>query len=176
MSLSDKPFDIVVFGASGYTGRLVAEYLAAEYAGSDLKWAMAGRSLEKLAAVRAEMGISEAVELLAVDVDNPDSVTQMVDACQVVITTVGPYQLYGDELVKKCAERGTDYVDLTGEPSWMHETIASTAARPKHRARASFTAAASTPFRLTWVCIGCNNTPSPKRASRSPWSKAGSVP
>ena len=69
MSLSDKPFDIVVFGASGYTGRLVAEYLAAEYAGSDLKWAMAGRSLEKLATVRAEMGISEAVELLAVDVD-----------------------------------------------------------------------------------------------------------
>ena len=116
MSLSDKPFDIVVFGASGYTGRLVAEYLAAEYAGSDLKWAMAGRSLDKLAAVRAEMGISDAVELLAVDVDNPDSVTQMVDACRVVITTVGPYQLYGDELVKQCAERGTDYVDLTGEP------------------------------------------------------------
>lgn len=124
MSLSDKPFDIVVFGASGYTGRLVAEYLAAEYAGSDLKWAMAGRSLDKLAAVRAEMGISDAVELLAVDVDNPDSVTQMVEACRVVITTVGPYQLYGDELVKQCAERGTDYVDLTGEPSWMHETIA----------------------------------------------------
>ena len=108
MSLSDKPFDIVVFGASGYTGRLVAEYLAAEYAGSDLKWAMAGRSLDKLAAVRAEMGISDAVELLAVDVDNPDSVTQMVEACRVVITTVGPYQLYGDELVKQCAERGTD--------------------------------------------------------------------
>jgi len=124
MSLSDKPFDIVVFGASGYTGRLVAEYLAAEYAGSDLKWAMAGRSLDKLAAVRAEMGISDAVDLLAVDVDNPDSVTQMVEACRVVITTVGPYQLYGDELVKQCAERGTDYVDLTGEPSWMHETIA----------------------------------------------------
>ena len=84
MSLSDKPFDIVVFGASGYTGRLVAEYLAAEYAGSDLKWAMAGRSLNKLAAVRAEMGISEAVELLAVDVDNPDSVTQMVEALSLI--------------------------------------------------------------------------------------------
>ena len=123
MSLSDKPFDIVVFGASGYTGRLVAEYLAAEYAGSDLKWAMAGRSPDKLAAVRAEMDISDAVELLVVDVNDPDSVTQMVDACRVVITTVGPYQLYGDELVKQCAKRGTDYVDLTGEPSWMHETI-----------------------------------------------------
>jgi short subunit dehydrogenase-like uncharacterized protein len=124
MPNADKPFDIVVFGASGYTGRLVAEYLAAEYGGTDLTWAMAGRSLDKLTSVRAEMGISDAVALLEVDVDNPASVSEMVDACRVVITTVGPYQLYGDELVKQCAERGTDYVDLTGEPSWMHETIA----------------------------------------------------
>ena len=124
MPNADKPFDIVVFGASGYTGRLVAEYLAAEYGGTGLTWAMAGRSLDKLTSVRTEMGISDAVALLEVDVDNPASVSEMVDACRVVITTVGPYQLYGDELVKQCAERGTDYVDLTGEPSWMHETIA----------------------------------------------------
>jgi len=124
MPNADKPFDIVVFGASGYTGRLVAEYLAAEYGGTDLTWAMAGRSLDKLTSVRTEMGISDAVALLEVDADNPASVSEMVDACRVVITTVGPYQLYGDELVKQCAERGTDYVDLTGEPSWMHETIA----------------------------------------------------
>ena len=124
MPNADKPFDIVVFGASGYTGRLVAEYLAAEYGGTDLTWAMAGRSLDKLTSVRTEMGISDAVALLEVDVDNPASVSEMVDTCRVVITTVGPYQLYGDELVKQCAERGTDYVDLTGEPSWMHETIA----------------------------------------------------
>jgi short subunit dehydrogenase-like uncharacterized protein len=124
MPNTDKPFDIVVFGASGYTGRLVAEYLTTEYGGTDLTWAMAGRSLDKLASIRTEMGISDAVALLEVDVDNPASVSEMVDACRVVITTVGPYQLYGDELVKQCAERGTDYVDLTGEPSWMHETIA----------------------------------------------------
>ena len=124
MPNADKPFDIVVFGASGYTGRLVAEYLAAEYGGTGLTWAMAGRSLDKLTSVRTEMGISDAVALLEVDADNPASVSEMVDACRVVITTVGPYQLYGDELVKQCAERGTDYVDLTGEPSWMHETIA----------------------------------------------------
>ena len=124
MPNTDKPFDIVVFGASGYTGRLVAEYLAPEYGGTDLTWAMAGRSLDKLASIRTEIGISDAVALLEVDVDNPASVSEMVDACRVVITTVGPYQLYGDELVKQCAERGTDYVDLTGEPSWMHETIA----------------------------------------------------
>ena len=120
----EKPYDIVVFGASGYTGRLVAEYLAQEYSNDDFSWAMAGRSLEKLAAVRTEMGISDDIALLEVDVADADSVRQMVTACKVVITTVGPYQLYGDELVKQCAEHGTDYVDLTGEPSWMHGTIA----------------------------------------------------
>ena len=124
MTASEKSLDIVVFGASGYTGRLVAEYLQAEYGDTDLRWAMAGRSLDKLAAVRSEMGVSDSVALLEVDVDDPESVTAMVDACKVVITTVGPYQLYGNELVKQCAELGTDYVDLTGEPSWMHETIA----------------------------------------------------
>ena len=124
MSATEKPFDIVVFGASGYTGRLVAEYLAEEYGNTELEWAMAGRSLSKLASVRSELGISDQVTLLEVDVESPESVSDMVDACRVVITTVGPYQLYGDELVKQCAERGTDYVDLTGEPSWMHETIA----------------------------------------------------
>ena len=124
MSATEKPFDIVVFGASGYTGRLVAEYLAEEYGNTELKWAMAGRSLSKLASVRSELGISDQVTLLEVDVESPESVSDMVDACRVVITTVGPYQLYGDELVKQCAERGTDCVDLTGEPSWMHETIA----------------------------------------------------
>ena len=124
MSATEKPFDIVVFGASGYTGRLVAEYLAEEYGNTELRWAMAGRALSKLTSVRSELGISDQVTLLEVDVESPESVSDMVDACRVVITTVGPYQLYGDELVKQCAEGGTDYVDLTGEPSWMHETIA----------------------------------------------------
>ncbi len=121
---SDHAFDIVVFGASGYTGRLVAEYLSQEYGDDELSWAMAGRSLEKLAAVRQEMGISDTVALLEVDIGDPSSVRNMVQACKVLITTVGPYQLYGDEIVKQCAEHGTDYVDLTGEPSWMHGTIA----------------------------------------------------
>lgn len=128
---SDNKYDIIIFGASGYTGRLVAEYLEKTYGDSELTWAMAGRSLEKLAAVRAEIGISENVALLEVDVDNTDSVKAMVQACKVVITTVGPYQLYGDELVKQCAEHGTDYVDLTGEPNWMHGTIAHYSAAAK---------------------------------------------
>ncbi|MEK9655249.1 MAG: saccharopine dehydrogenase NADP-binding domain-containing protein [Halieaceae bacterium] len=128
---SDHAFDIVVFGASGYTGRLVAEYLSQEYGDDELSWAMAGRSLEKLAAVRQEMGISDTVALLEVDIGDPSSVRNMVQACKVLITTVGPYQLYGDEIVKQCAEQGTDYVDLTGESGWMHGTIAKYGAAAK---------------------------------------------
>jgi short subunit dehydrogenase-like uncharacterized protein len=124
MADTNTKYDIVVFGASGYTGRLVAEYLQEEYANTGLKWAMAGRSLDKLASVRTALGIPDSVDLVSVDSDDAASVGQMVSDCKVVITTVGPYQLYGEELIKQCAEQGTDYVDLSGEPSWMHETIA----------------------------------------------------
>ena len=131
MADTNTKYDIVVFGASGYTGRLVAEYLQGEYANTGLKWAMAGRSLDKLASVRTALGISDSVDLVSVDSDDAASVGQMVSDCKVVITTVGPYQLYGEELIKQCAEQGTDYVDLSGEPSWMHETIAQHSAAAK---------------------------------------------
>jgi short subunit dehydrogenase-like uncharacterized protein len=128
---TDRQYDIVVFGASGYTGRLVAEYLHERYGDAALSWAMAGRSLDKLAAVRTEIGVSDTIPLIAVNSDDPDSVAAMVTSTRVVITTVGPYQLYGNELVKQCAEAGTDYVDLSGEPGWMHETIATYSAAAK---------------------------------------------
>ena len=131
MADTNTKYDIVVFGASGYTGRLVAEYLQREYANTGLKWAMAGRSLDKLASVRTALGIPDSVDLVSVDSDDAASVGQMVSDCKVVITTVGPYQLYGEELIKQCAEQGTDYVDLSGEPSWMHETIAQHSAAAK---------------------------------------------
>ena len=122
MTASEKPFDIVVFGASGYTGRLVTEYLDAEYGDSDLRWAMAGRSLDKLTVVRSEMGISDTIALLEADVDDP--VGHGHGGClQSRHHTVALSTLW-QRIVKQCAERGTDYVDLTGEPSWMHETIA----------------------------------------------------
>ena len=131
MADTKTKYDIVVFGASGYTGRLVAEYLQEEYANTALKWAMAGRSLDKLASVRTALGIPDSVDLVSVDSDDAASVGQMVSDCKVVITTVGPYKLYGEELIKQCAEQGTDYVDLSGEPSWMHETIAQHSAAAK---------------------------------------------
>lgn len=118
-----KEFDIVVYGATGFTGRLVAEYLAKQYSTSEVKWAMAGRSEEKLAKVRDEIGAPMDTPFVIADADNLDSLKDMVASTKVVLTTVGPYQLYGSELVRLCAELGTDYVDLCGEPAWMHEMI-----------------------------------------------------
>lgn len=124
MTRANRPFDIVVFGASGYTGRLVAEYLARQYpAGSGLTWAMAGRNLEKLAAVRAEMGVPDSVPLVAADSADRASLDAVAAKAKVVLTTVGPYQLYGSDLVAACAAAGTDYVDLCGEPAWMRAMI-----------------------------------------------------
>ena len=127
-----REYGVVVYGATGYTGRLVCEYLNKRYGvNGDVTWAMAGRSAEKLALVRDEMGISAEVPFVIADADNMESVRSMVLQTQVVLTTVGPYQKYGSALVKFCAELGTDYVDLCGEPGWMHEMIAAHSAAAK---------------------------------------------
>lgn len=121
---SSKDFDIVIYGATGFTGRLVAEYMNSQYGSNGkIKWAMAGRSMDKLKQVCEEMNISSDVPLLVADASDKTSLTAMVDATKVVLTTVGPYQLYGNELLEACATSGTDYVDLCGEPAWMHEMI-----------------------------------------------------
>ena len=120
--MSERQFEIIVYGATGFTGRLVAEYMDRQY-GRSVNWAMAGRSEEKLKSVRAEMGISEDTPLVVANADEPASLKAMVAAAKVIITTVGPYQLYGSALVEACAAAGTDYVDLSGEPGWMHEMI-----------------------------------------------------
>jgi short subunit dehydrogenase-like uncharacterized protein len=120
-----REFDIVVYGATGYTGRLVAEYLARHYAArADApKWAMAGRSEDKLREVRGEIGAAALTPLIVADADDPTSLTAMAERARVVLTTVGPYQLYGEQLVAACAAAGTDYADLCGEPAWMREMI-----------------------------------------------------
>ena len=121
---SPSKFDIVVYGATGFTGQLVAEYLAAHYRGdTQLKWAMAGRSLDKLKSVRDAIGAPADTPLIAADSSDPASLKAMVDQTRSVISTVGPYQLYGSELVAACAASGTEYLDLCGEPVWMHQMI-----------------------------------------------------
>ena len=119
-----RELGIIVYGATGYTGRLVCEYLNKQYGvGGDVSWAMAGRSQDKLEQVRDEMGIPVSVPLIVADASSSSSVDALVQRAQVILTTVGPYQLYGADVVRACAQAGTDYVDLCGEPAWMHDMI-----------------------------------------------------
>jgi short subunit dehydrogenase-like uncharacterized protein len=120
MPKTAREFDIIVYGATGYTGRLVAEYLKDK---TGLKWAMAGRSLSKLQEIRDEIGAAADTPLIVANSDDPASLDAMCQRTKVVLTTVGPYQLYGNELVAACVANGTDYTDLCGEPAWMREKI-----------------------------------------------------
>ncbi len=120
---ADRPYDIVVYGATGYTGRLVAEYLAHHYQGKGPKWAMAGRSAAKLAEVRDLIGAPADTPLIVADSDDAASMNALAESTRVVVTTVGPYQLYGEPLLKACVEAGTDYADLCGEPAWMRQMV-----------------------------------------------------
>ncbi|MDD0817076.1 saccharopine dehydrogenase NADP-binding domain-containing protein [Curvibacter sp. HBC28] len=122
--MSKKPFDLVVHGATGFTGRLVVEYLLQRYpAGSGLRWAMGGRSAAKLAAVRDEVGAPADTPLIVTDSASADSLQALMAQTRLVLSTVGPYQLYGSPLVAACAQAGVDYVDLCGEPAWMRQMI-----------------------------------------------------
>jgi len=121
---NDRELGIVIYGATGYTGKLVADYMHRKYGvNGDVSWAIAGRNVEKLEAVRDELGISGDLPLVLADASDPSSLHTMAARTSVVLTTVGPYQLYGSELVAACAQAGTDYVDLCGEPTWMKEMI-----------------------------------------------------
>ncbi len=127
-----RSYDAIVYGATGFTGRLVAEHMLATYGvGRDVRWAMAGRSKAKLETIREEIGAPETLPLMVADASNPASLASMARAAKVIITTVGPYQLYGEPLVGACVDAGTDYVDLCGEPAWMAAMIAKYDARAK---------------------------------------------
>lgn len=118
-----RRFDVVVFGATGFTGGLVAEYLARVSATEPIRWALAGRNRDRLAQVRerlASVAGACAPELLQADADDAASLEALAAATTVVITTVGPYALHGEPMVRACAAQGTHYVDLTGEPQFVH--------------------------------------------------------
>ena len=122
--MSERKFDVIVFGATGYTGKLVAEYMKDEYGDDEsIKWAIAGRNMEKLMLVKNDLGLKDEIEMIEVDSSDIDALNKMTCSTKCVLTTVGPYQLYGSDLVQSCANNGTDYVDLTGEPGWMYEMI-----------------------------------------------------
>jgi saccharopine dehydrogenase (NAD+, L-glutamate forming) len=118
-SARERPYDVVLLGATGFTGGLTAEYLAQAAGGGSgaVRWAIAGRNREKLAAVAERLGVE--VDRLHADVDDPASLRELAESASVVATTVGPYIRFGEPLVAACAAAGTDYVDLTGEPEFV---------------------------------------------------------
>lgn len=128
-----RPYDLIVWGASGFTGRLVVEYLASNYVpGGELRWAIAGRDRYKLDQVLAGLDIEpEAVTVLLADSSDEASLAVLARQARVVLSTVGPYARYGDALVQSCVEQRTDYCDLAGETQWIRRMI------DRHAAHAS---------------------------------------
>ena len=118
-----RDLDLIVYGATGYTGRLVAEYLAQTHGGSGLKWAMAGRHAAKLAQVRDLIGAPADTPLVVADSGDAASLKAMAERARAIVTTAGPYQLYGTPVLEACVAAGTHYADLCGEPVWMRQMI-----------------------------------------------------
>ncbi|MEV7726036.1 saccharopine dehydrogenase NADP-binding domain-containing protein [Streptomyces sp. NPDC087917] len=139
-----RPYDVVLFGATGFVGALTAEYLAT-HAPAGFRWALAGRDTGKLERLRERLAaldpVCAALPLLRADAGDRESVRELATATRVLATTVGPYVWYGAELVAACAEAGTDYVDLTGEPEFVDRMYV------EHDARARETGA-----RLVHAC------------------------
>jgi len=121
----EREFDLVLMGATGFTGRLVAEYLMARHgADGDLRWALAGRSQDKLERIRAELGAdADSLPAIVADSHDPHSLDALARRTKVICTTVGPYALHGSDLVAACAANGTDYCDLSGEVPWMRRML-----------------------------------------------------
>jgi short subunit dehydrogenase-like uncharacterized protein len=116
-----RPYDVVLFGATGFTGKLVAEYLAKQARAGRVKWAIAGRSRDKLEAVKRELALD--VPVLVADADDAHSLDALVPEGRVVCTTVGPYDRYGKKLVEACTRHGTHYCDITGEVPFVRWSI-----------------------------------------------------
>jgi short subunit dehydrogenase-like uncharacterized protein len=118
MKTTDRPYDLVLFGATGFVGELTAEYLAA-HAPEGLRWALAARDERRLEALRERLPGGAAVGILRADVAEPATVRALAEHARVVATTVGPYGRYGEDLVAACADSGADYLDLCGEPEFV---------------------------------------------------------
>lgn len=122
MPKTDREFDLVVYGATSFVGQILCRYLYQRHgSGGEFRWAIAGRNAEKLAGVNTALG-ADLCSIVA-DAHDAAALDALVGRTKVVATTVGPYALYGSQLVASCAAAGTDYCDLTGEPQWMRRMI-----------------------------------------------------
>ena len=131
MSNLDK-YDFVIYGATGFTGKLVVEYAITQYNNNnEISWAIAGRNNKKLEHVQEKYNLPSNIGKIIVDSNDQHSIDEMVSQTKCVLTTVGPYQLYGEKIIKTCISSGTDYVDLCGEPGFMHKIISECSAEAK---------------------------------------------
>ena len=125
-------YDFVIYGATGFTGKLVVEYAIKQYNNNnEVSWAIAGRNNEKLEHVKEKYNLPSNIGKIVVDSNDQDSIDEMVSQTKCVLTTVGPYQLYGEKIIKTCISTGTDYVDLCGEPGFMHKIISECSSEAK---------------------------------------------
>lgn len=119
--MSDRPYDVVLYGASGFVGKQTVQYFANHTDAAPLRWAIAGRNRQKLEAVRDEVGIP--VEVLVADSQDQPAIDKIVSQTRVLLTTAGPFALYGNALVDACVRFNTHYVDITGETPWVKHLI-----------------------------------------------------
>lgn len=119
--MNNKPFDIVLFGATSFVGQITARYMLEKLGpNGQISWAIAGRSEQKLNQLKSSLGAAaDNVPLIIADSEDTDSLNALCRQSRVVISTVGPYLLYGEPMIKACADNGTDYCDLTGEAYWI---------------------------------------------------------
>ena len=117
-----RKYDLIIWGATSFTGKLVTEYLFNKYGSSKIKWAIAGRNLDKLKKIRSEVA-DEKIPMFIADSFDEESLSKFVKKTKVVCSTVGPYSLYGTKLVKLCVENNTNYCDITGEAHWIRNLI-----------------------------------------------------
>ena len=118
--MTDTKFDVIVYGATSFVGQIITRYMKEQFADGSLSWAIAGRSKAKLQQVSDEIGL-EGVAMFVADASDEVALKALCDQATVIMSTVGPYALYGDTLVKVCVETGTHYCDLTGEPQWIRK-------------------------------------------------------
>lgn len=122
--MTQAKFDVIVFGATSFVGQILSQYLVDHFDAGDLRWAMAGRSESKLQEVRSKLGAKAAdIPLLVADAGSDAEVKALCLQTKVIISTVGPYALYGEPMIKACCETGTDYCDLTGEAHWIKRMV-----------------------------------------------------
>lgn len=119
--MSERPYDVVLYGASGFVGKQTVQYFAKYVSSEQLRWAIAGRNRQKLEVVRDEVGVT--VDVLVADSQDQSEIDAILSQTRVILTTAGPFALYGNTLVDACVRFKTHYVDITGETPWVRTLI-----------------------------------------------------